>query len=165
MSNLKITKLKIKNLKSGFTLIELLVVIAIIAIIASVVVGFVYEGTVRGRDTRRKENLDQMVKAINSYFSDNGYLPENQTGWCTYISNPTSGYGDAFQADLQPYMSTIQLDPTKHNDVGDYLFYNTDNRAGHYVICANMEQSSSANGNYDYSACTGGAVYNYCLTQ
>ena len=151
------------NMKKGFTLIELLVVIAIIAIIAGVVITFTYSATVRGRDIRRKQNVDQIVKAINLYFSENGHLPQNQTGWCTYISNTTSGYGAAFQTDLEPYMRTFQFDPTKHGQVGDYLFSSTDNVNGHYTLCANMEQNTGDS--YDYSSCVGGTVYNYCVTQ
>src|SRR3989344_5494815 len=121
------------NLKHGFTLIELLVVIAIIAIIGSVVIGQTYSATVRSRDNNRKQNIDQMVKAISLYFSENGYLPRNQSGWCTYISNQTSGYGAAFQSDLEPYMKTFQFDPTKQGQVGDYLFNNIDNTSGYYT--------------------------------
>ena len=148
---------------TGFTLIELLVVIAIIAIIAGVVMGYTYEATSKGRDSQRKQNIDQIVKAVNFYFSDNGHLPGNADGWCTYISNPTNGYGAAFTADLLPYMKTIPLDPSKHNQVGDYLFSVTSNVSGHYSLCANLENSTGQS--YDYSSCTGGSVYNYCLTQ
>ena len=154
---------KKNNSRSGFTLIELLVVVAIIAIIASVVIGYVYQATSKGRDVRRKQNIDQIAKAVNLYFSENGFLPGNQNGWCTYISNPTNGYGDAFQTELLPYMKNIQLDPTKHGQVGDYLFSITDNTGGHYSLCANLENDTGQS--YDYSLCTGGAVYNYCVTQ
>ncbi len=150
---------------SGFTWVELLVVISVITIITGIIVGYLYEGAVRGRDTHRKENIDQMAKAIDFYFSDNGYLPENQTGWCTYISNSLNGYGAAFQSDLLPYMKHMQFDPIKSGRVGDYLFNNLNNTAGHYAICAQMEQSSASNGNYDYTSCVGGAVYNYCIIQ
>lgn len=151
------------NIYRGFTLIEILVVVAIIAIIGSVVMTYVYDATVRGRDSQRKQNVDQLVKAVNLYFSENGYLPRNQSGWCTYISNPDSGYGTAFQADLEPYMKTFQFDPTKRGQIGDYLFNNTDNTSGHYVLCANMEQPTG--NTYDHSSCVGGTVYNYCVTQ
>ena len=151
------------NSQSGFTLIELLVVIAIIAILASVIMGYVYQATSKGRDSQRKQNIDQIVKAVNFYFSDNGHLPGDTDGWCTYISNPTNGYGDTFTTDLVPYIKTMPLDPTKHNQVGDYLFSVTNNNSGHYSLCANLENDTGQS--YDYSSCTGGAVYNYCLTQ
>lgn len=151
--------------KKGFTLIELLVVIAVIAIISSIVMAYVYDATSRGRDTRRKQNVDQLVKAINLFFSEKGNLPMNQTGWCTYISNTTGGSGAAFQADIQPYMKSIQLDPTNSGQVGDYLYDSLDNVGGHFVVCANMERASNGNAGGDYSSCVGGTTYNYCITQ
>src|SRR3989344_394899 len=150
-------------IKKGFTLIELLVVVAIIAIIASVVIGYVYDATSRGRDNRRKQNVDQIVKAVNMYFSANGRLPRNQTGWCTYISNPTNGYGAAFQADISPYMNPVQLDPTRAGSVGDYLFKSVSNPNGQYELCAIMERPTGQT--YDQSSCFDGTVYNYCITQ
>ncbi len=154
--------MKIK-LNKGFTLIELLVVVAIIGILSYVVIGYVYEANAKGRDARRKENIDQIAKAINMFYSENGSLPGNQTGWCSYISNPTPGYGDVFQEDLEPYMNPIQLDPALHGQVGDYLFKNIQNSTGQYELCANLERGT--NGTYDQSACAGGVVYNYCITQ
>ena len=151
------------NTKKGFTLIELLIVVTIIVLIASVVIGYVSQVGIKGRDSRRKQNIDQIAKAINLFFNDKGYLPQNATGWCTYISNSNSGLGQAFQADLEPYMKNIPLDPNKAGSVGDYLFSNTDNTGGKYTLCANLEASTG--NNYDFSGCLGGAVYNYCITQ
>ncbi len=151
------------NLKKGFTLIELLVVLTIIGIIASVVVYNVSTASIKGRDSRRKQNIDQIAKAINIYFNQNGYLPENQTGWCTYISNPTNGWGSAFQADLAPFMKDVPSDPTKAGGVGDYLFSVTDNTKGNYSLCANLENDTG--NSYDFTGCAGGSVYNYCITQ
>lgn len=151
------------KLNKGFTIIEILVVVAIIAIIASIVMSYVYSATVRGRDSRRKQDVDQIVKAVNMYFSANGVLPRDETGWCTYVSNTESNYGQDFQDDLLPYMKTVPSDPTKKGMVGDYLYKNTDNTGGHFVICANMEQATGDS--YDYSSCPGGTTYNYCLSQ
>ena len=149
--------------KQGFTLIEILVVVAVIAIISSVVMSYVFSATVRGRDSRRKQNVDQIVKAVGLFFNENGFLPRNETGWCTYISNTTSGYGPAFQNDLLPYMKTMQFDPTKKGMVGDYLYKNVDNTGGRFVVCANLEIATG--NNFDYGTCVGGTTYNYCLTQ
>ena len=154
------------KLVSGFTLIELLIVITVIILISSVVIGYVNSATVRGRDAKRQQNLDQIAKAINLYFSVNGSLPQNATGWCTYISNsggPAPGYQALFASDLALYMKNIPLDPTKAGQVGDYLFSNTDNAKGNYSLCANMERPTGKS--YDFSSCVGGAVYNYCITQ
>ena len=68
----------IYNLKSkiwrprrpGFTLIELLVVIAIIGILASFAIASFTSAQAKGRDSRRKADLDAMKKALELYKSD-----------------------------------------------------------------------------------------------
>jgi len=151
-----------KNNK-GFTLIEILVVVAIIAILSAVVISNMGEFSKRGRDAKRKENIDQITKAINLYFNENGHLPGNLTGWCTYISNTSGGYGTAFQSALAPHMKVIPFDPTKRGQVGDYLFNNVNNSIGKYELCAILEDSTG--NSYDKTSCLNGTVYNYCVTQ
>ena len=152
--------------RKGFSLIELMVIVSIIAFITSIFVGYVRQSTSRGRDLRRKQNVDQIVKSINFYFNDRGSLPRNQTGWCTYISNTggvAPGYKVLFAQDISPYMPVLQYDPTNESSVGDYLYNNTDNNNGHYTVCAIMEVPTGKS--YDYSACIGGTIYNYCISQ
>src|SRR3990167_8762783 len=68
----------IYNLKSkiwrprrpGFTLIELLVIIAIIGILASFAIASFTSAQAKGRDSRRKADLDAMKKALELYKSD-----------------------------------------------------------------------------------------------
>ena len=52
------------NAKKGFTLIELLVVIAIIGILATFVVASFTSAQQRGRDSRRKSDVDAIKKAL-----------------------------------------------------------------------------------------------------
>ncbi len=155
-----------KHFKSGFTLVELLIVITIIALLSGVVIGYVSDAGKKGRDSKRMQNIDQLAKAINLYFSQDGSLPTGTTGWCTYISNPDGpapGYNKQFANDIAPYIANVPLDPTKAGMVGDYLFDNMDNVKGSYALCANLENPTGKT--YDYTSCTGGAVYNYCITQ
>jgi len=150
--------------KNGFTPIELLVVIAIIGILASIVLTSVGVVRSKSRDVKRKADLHEIAKAINMYYFDNGYLPRNLTNWCTYVSNPTSGWGASFQSDLVPtYISKISLDPTFANQVGDYFYYNLNNTTGDYAICANLEEATGQN--YFYNWCAGGTTYNYCVNR
>src|SRR3990167_10302283 len=77
----KNTKYKIHNTKygkpSGFTLIELLVVIAIIGILASFAIASFSSAQAKARDSRRKADLDAIVKALELARSDSsgGYSP------------------------------------------------------------------------------------------
>src|SRR3990167_4751352 len=57
-------KSKISKVKRGFTLIELLVVIAIIGILATFVIASFSSAQGRGRDSRRKADLDAVKKAL-----------------------------------------------------------------------------------------------------
>ncbi|MHB1316424.1 MAG: type II secretion system protein [Minisyncoccota bacterium] len=150
-------------MKKGFTLIELLVVIAIIGLLSSVVLGSLNQARAKARDARRKQDITQIQKAVVLYFDAHGYLPRNGSGWCTYISNTSNGWGAGFQSDISPtYIKTVPLDPTMSNQIGDYLYYNTNNLGGNFILCANLEQSTGQSSNY--SGCAGGAIYNYCVS-
>lgn len=146
--------------RRGFTLVEFLVVIAIIGLLSSIALVSLNSARTQSRDAKRKADLLQISKAIEMFANANGYLPRNGAGWCTYISNTANNWGPDFQADISPYLPKTPLDPIMHNQVGDYLYKNSDNRT-QYVLCANMEKATG--NSYNYSACTNGAVYNYCL--
>jgi prepilin-type N-terminal cleavage/methylation domain-containing protein len=146
--------------RRAFTLVELLVVIAIIGLLSTVAVVALGASRIKARDAKRINDLRQISQAVELFADANAYLPRNAPGWCTYISNPAGGYGPAFQSDLSPYLAKTPLDPQKANQVGDYLYYNYDNR-NKYAFCANMEKATGKS--YDYSGCSGGAIYNYCI--
>ena len=61
--------------KSGFTLIELLVVVALIGLFASISLGFIAKGRQKGNDTRRLSDLNQIQKALELYYTNNGKYP------------------------------------------------------------------------------------------
>ena len=163
MSDIKETK---RKGLSGFTLIELLVVIAIIGILSSVVLASLNTARDKANDARRKADIRTIAVAINQYYLENNYLPRNQSGWCTYISNPTSGYGAGFQSDLTPFLRTVPLDPMRANQVGDYFYSNDNNNTGKFTLCAFLAtptgQSYAGTG---YTGCIGWTnSYNYCVS-
>jgi type II secretion system protein G len=147
--------------RRAFTLIELLVVIAVIGLLSTIAVVSLGQARIKARDVKRMADLKQISTAIELYLNNNNYLPRNTAGWCTYISDPTNGYGAAFQSDLASYIANVPLDPVNKNKPTDYFYKNIDN-VGKYVLCAKLE---NATGNsYDYSACGDGVgVYNYCI--
>lgn len=151
----------------GFTLIELLVVIAIIGILVSIVLVSLNSARSKARDAQRVSDFKTLATAIQAYSIDNNYLPRNFAGWCTYISNPTLGWGAEFQSDLAPnYLYKVPLDPTMANQVGDYFYANRDNTGGHFTLCANMESPSGTfSSAFSWSGCNGwpSGGYNYCI--
>jgi prepilin-type N-terminal cleavage/methylation domain-containing protein len=59
----------------GFTLIELILVMAIIAILAVVGIGSYTQATLKARDTQRKNDLNQIAKALESFNNEVGRYP------------------------------------------------------------------------------------------
>jgi general secretion pathway protein G len=61
--------------KKGFTLLELMIVITILGILAALISGQFLQSLKRGRDTRRKSDLEQVQKALELYYEDNKSYP------------------------------------------------------------------------------------------
>src|SRR3989344_8132948 len=101
VSGIRNTKYKILNTKyrktKGFTLIELLVVIAIIGILASFAIASFTSAQAKGRDSRRKGDLDAIKKALELFKGDttgSAKYPNTTTG-----SLVTLGYMRALPTD------------------------------------------------------------------
>lgn len=62
-------------MKSGFTLIELLVVISIIGILSALLLANMVGIRERGRDTKVKNDLNQLKTALRLYYNDNQSYP------------------------------------------------------------------------------------------
>jgi len=70
--------LKYRNCSQmGFTLIELLIVMSIIGILASIVVPSYQRNLIKAREAVLMEDLYQMRRAIDTYFSDHIRYPDS----------------------------------------------------------------------------------------
>jgi type II secretion system protein G len=145
--------------RRAFTLVELLVVIAVIGLLSTIAVVSLNASRIKARDTKRLVDLRQISQAIELYSYDYSHLPRDSQGWCTYISDPVSGYGAAFQNDLSAYLPKVPLDPILHGEAGDYVYINVDNKTK-YTLCARMEQPTGNN----YSLCYQPVSMNYCFS-
>ncbi len=76
----------------GFTLIELMVVIAIIAILSIIGFAIFRNAQTKARDSVRKQNLDQINRALQSYKAIHGKYPPADSG-ATDCPNPGAGAG------------------------------------------------------------------------
>lgn len=111
----------------GFTLIELLVVIAIIGLLASVVVASLTRARIKGRDTRRVQDLRTIQTAIEMYASDHNHYPITAT-WASFdapsyigtdVTNPNA---TDITAALAPYLPKPPTDPTPGATDDGYLY-------------------------------------------
>jgi prepilin-type N-terminal cleavage/methylation domain-containing protein len=149
------------NFREGFTLIELLVVVAIIGILSTFVLSNLGAAKSKSRDTTRKQNLDQIVKAISLYYSQIGDIP-GATSECIDVTNA------AFTAFLTPtFIKDIPNDPSNPTSgtSGNYVYENQSDSTGKYRLCASVENTNAGNITPAISVCGGSAVYNYCVNQ
>ncbi|HBD24423.1 MAG: hypothetical protein A2566_01360 [Candidatus Zambryskibacteria bacterium RIFOXYD1_FULL_40_13] len=153
------------DFRRGFTLIELLVVVAIIGILSSIVLSNLMGARVKSRDVTRKQNLDQLVKATNLYYSQNGELP-GVGGECYHVLGSSPDSGISLATDLDPFMKDIPVDPMKGalGLNGNYVYNNVADDTGSFNFCAIMENAGTGNGSYT-DMCGDGTTYNYCVTQ
>jgi len=63
------------SLFNGFTLIELLIVIVILGILAALITGNFFTSLKKGRDARRKADLEQIQRALEMYYEDKKAYP------------------------------------------------------------------------------------------
>lgn len=153
--------LEIGNSRNGFTLIELLVVIAIVSLLSISLLAILnpFAQIQKTNDARRKADLSQIQKAIESYYQDNGSYPVQGAG--NTITGGTWG------ASWGIYMNVVPKDPTSTNK---YIYVRSANGQSYYLY-ANLERGSkdpqvcnSGNKCTNAPATTCGGVCNYGVT-
>ncbi len=122
-------------LKKGFTLIELLVVISVIGILVGILASSFTTGQKRGRDTKRRADLQAVQKSLEQCFVLNGVYPA--------AAQVVSGSG--LTCGTQTTMNLIPLDP---KNSGSYVYtYTVTADLDGYCYCAMLEQTASGNAN------------------
>lgn len=130
----------------GFTLIELLVVVVILGILAGIGLSTFQTSQAKGRDSRRKSDLEQIQRALEMYANDKGRYPDSLP------------FGEEWVDDKGTvYMKEVPVDPRGSESEPGYC-YQTEESGKVYKIYANLEnRQDPALGNYT----CGGESYNY----
>lgn len=119
----------------GFTLLEVLVAATIIAVLAAIAVTSYTSINKRGRDAKRKSDLEQIRSALEMYRADNGYYPSTGSGGWVDASGALG-----LSALLVPtYMPVI---PSDSNSLQFYQYQATSVSGGQYYgycLSANLE--------------------------
>jgi prepilin-type N-terminal cleavage/methylation domain-containing protein len=125
----------------GFTLIELILVMALVAILAVVGLGSYNQATMKSRDTERKNDLNQITKALETFNNDVGRYPEvNNDGdmTCPGIDDEQDCNGRIsayFNGALATYMQEVPADPIMARE----YVYIPDDGMGAYSLYAALE--------------------------
>jgi general secretion pathway protein G len=97
--------------KKGFTMIELLIVMVILAIVLSIGIGNFISSQIKARDSQRKGDLQNIVRALEIYYNDKGEYPIGSSN--AGIAGQT--WGDPFVDPDNPtetvYMNVLPDDP------------------------------------------------------
>lgn len=157
--------MKNKNIKTsaGFTLIELLVVLSIIGLLASILLVALSSARVKGRDSKRVQDANQILKAIELYLADNGNFDtllatdgKNATlgaqnfRQAFYYSTPThpAGVGNndwsVLQTRLKAYVANLPVDPKNQ-----YTWVGSNYTDGYYqvgIASINVDEPGSCGG-------------------
>lgn len=137
-----------KTLNKGFTLLEMLIVMSIIAILTSVLWANFFSSLAKGRDSRRKQDLEAISRALELYYNDNKAYPTALPGPATPFAHPTDS--------SVIYMSNIPADPSYP---GSTYCYPTPEAISQFKLYAKLENTNdpkvipavSCNGvNYNY---------------
>lgn len=105
----KLAKIKGRFGQKAFTLIELLIVIAIIALLASIVMLAFNRARLSARDSKRNQDVKNLIKGMELYYSDNNTYPR--------YGSPNTVYdlSTALQGASPPvsslYVSSVPVDP------------------------------------------------------
>ncbi|MEK7597626.1 MAG: prepilin-type N-terminal cleavage/methylation domain-containing protein [Patescibacteria group bacterium] len=89
--------------KKAFTLIELLIVIIILGVMAALITGNFFTSLKKGRDAKRKADLEQTQRALEMYYEDKRIYPLTaDLTFGTSLTDPDSG---------KVYMQNLPNDP------------------------------------------------------
>lgn len=140
--------------RDGFTLTELLIVVAIIILLALLLLLTVKTQLFKGRDTRRKADLNRIQKAFEEYVNDKKCYP-----YAEVLQDCGSG-------NLSPYMRKIPCDPVTQEP---YLYVaGSPSLCSGYRICTALENKSDPDieriGCHPTNGCGFGLGYNYCVS-
>jgi type II secretion system protein G len=104
---------KNKKFKPGFTLMELLVVMVILGILVAIGLGNFFTSRTKAFDSQRKQDLQNVTKALELYYNDKGEYPESNNG-LIMVDATSISWGDTFNDPSHPdtvYMTHLPTDP------------------------------------------------------
>lgn len=124
------------NLQS-FTLIELLIIIVILGFLTALISGNYISSLQKGRDARRKNDLAQIQRALETYYEDNKAYPTGVPPFGSGFCTPTSCVSGS-----KTYMVRTPEDPN-----ASYSYaYLVDTDSQYYYLFSCIENSKNDKG-------------------
>lgn len=142
--------------RKGFTLVEITIVMALLVLLSSTILfANIKTPLQKGRDTKRKQDLNKMARYFEDYFNDQGTYPrENPAG-----NIEGAPWGGSFGT----YASNLPSDPLA--PARQYYYQTDPTNQNMFVVYALLENESDAD--ISNTNCTGGCgpgrSYNYAV--
>lgn len=116
-SKLKVQTNTLGSFSRGFTLVELIISIAIFAILSGIVLAALDPFTQfqKANDARRKSDLTQIQKSLESYYQDYGKYPSASDYKIVGTNKDGTIGGISWGDPWTPYMNTLPKDPKSSN--------------------------------------------------
>ena len=124
----------LRSNKNGFTLIELLIVVVIIGILSALFINTSVISLQRGRDAKRKSDLEAIRAGIETYRSDCNRYPLALTFGGQLVGDGSTS--NCLVANT--YISLVPSDPT----TGLSYLYSSNGTT--YEVCASLETGSGS---------------------
>lgn len=143
---------------SGFTLVEIMIVVTLIAIIAVVgLMNNVSNSLQKGRDGKRKQDLNKLARVLEDYYNDNSHYPLYDSSSGMIVGSP---WGQPFGS----YVPELPADPSAPSQQYYYLSGATGN-PNFFVLFARLE--NKADDDIALTGCSSGCgpnlSYNYAI--
>ena len=140
------------RLESGFTLIEMILVVALLSAFAITLLTVLnpLAQFQKSNDARRKSDLYQIQRALETYYQDYGqYPPSVVSNNIYYIKNVNTNGPILWGKSWQPYMNILPQDPSSSKS---YVYYSPPSSNGQtYYLYASLDR-----GGKDLQACNSG---------
>lgn len=127
--------------QKAFTLLELLVVMAILALLTGLGIRTFGSVQAKARDSKRKQDMQNIGKALELYYNDYGHYPQASGGQilgCGENGANACEWGDIWQNETKQtlYMSKMPQDPG-----GNQYFYLADAQGQTYRLFGYLENT------------------------
>lgn len=130
--------------RKAFTLIELLIVIIILGVLAALITGNFFTSLKKGRDAKRKADLEQITRALEMYYEDKKAYPTTELVFGNALTDSDSG---------KVYMQKVPNDPTSGKD---YEYLSADGSNYKMFACLENNQQMLPYVSSGYSLTCGG---------
>ncbi len=140
------------KMKKGFTMVEVLIVLAILAVFIIIALFGYRIQLAKGRDARRKSDLNKIQNILEDYMNDNGFYPDSFSCGNT-AGKPLDGYAQEIPCDPlnnANFNYFYSYDSTTSRKSWYKIFSKLENTGDPVIIEVGCEYGCGPAGNYNY---------------